>query len=110
MSKTREQQIELRDLRDRVAYLEKKLESKNKMVAQFCHATSNTLQPDILRKVIGTMKETDEKNAEIHNLSAAVLVEAADEIEVYRNICLGLFEIFDDLGYDVGDVKEHLPS
>ena len=84
--------IELNFLRERVAYLEREMERKNKVVAQFCHATSNTLQPDNLLK------------------ASQIAAEAAKQIDLYRNICLGLFQICDDLGLDVGDVKEHLPN
>jgi|18_taG_2_1085343.scaffolds.fasta_scaffold50801_2 hypothetical protein len=84
--------IELRQLKDRVAYLEKEIERKNKVVAQFCHATSNTLQPDNLLN------------------ASQVAAEAAKQIKTYQAICLGLFEICDDLGLDIGDVKEHLPN
>ncbi len=84
--------IELRQLKERVAYLERELERKNKVVAQFCHATSNTLQPDNLLN------------------ASQVAAEAAKQIETYQAICLGLFEICDDLGLDIGDVKEHLPN
>ena len=62
------------------------------MVAQFCHATSNTLQPDNLLN------------------ASQVAAEAAKQIKTYQAICLGLFEICDDLGLDIGDVKEHLPN
>ena len=84
--------IELDFLRERVAYLEREIERKNKVVAQFCHATSNTLQPDNLLK------------------ASQIAAEAAKQIDLYRGICLGLFKICDDLGLDVGDVKEHLPN
>ena len=84
--------IELRQLKERVAYLEKEIERKNKVVAQFCHATSNTLQPDNLLN------------------ASQVAAEAAKQIETYQAICLGLFEICHDLGYDIGDVKDHLPN
>ena len=84
--------IELRQLKDRVAYLEKELERKNKVVAQFCHATSNTLQPDNLLK------------------ASQVAAEAAKQIKTYQDICLGLFEICHNLGYDIGNIKERLPS
>ena len=84
--------IELKQLKERVAYLEKEIERKNKVVAQFCHATSNTLQPDNLLN------------------ASQVAAEAAKQIKTYQAICLGLFQICDDLGLDVGDVKEHLPN
>ena len=84
--------IELNFLRERVAYLEREIERKNKVVAQFCHATSNTLQPDNLLN------------------ASQVAAEAAKQIKTYQAICLGLFEICHDLGYDIGDVKDHLPS
>ena len=84
--------IELDFLRERVAYLEREIERKNKVVAQFCHATSNTLQPDTLLN------------------ASQIAAEAVKLIDLYRGICLGLFKICDDLGLDIGDVKEQLPN
>ena len=75
-----------------IASLKKKRESDRKLVAQFCHATNNSLQPDRL-------------------LEAAKASEAAaKEIELLRSICLGLFKWAEDLGYDIGDVKSQFPS
>ena len=42
--------------------------------------------------------------------ASQIAAEAVKQIDLYRNICLGLFQICDDLGLDVGDVKEHLPN
>lgn len=75
-----------------IASLKAKLKSQHKAVAQFCHATNNSLQPDIL-------------------LQASKAAEAAaKEIELLRSICLGLFKWAEDLGYDIGDVKSQFPS
>ena len=71
---------------------DRRRESDRKLVAQFCHATNNSLQPDRL-------------------LEAAKAAEAAaKEIELLRSICLGLFKWAEDLGYDIGDVKSQFPS
>mgnify|MGYP003141598609 FL=1 len=84
--------IELNELKERVAYLEKEIERKNKVVAQFCHATGNSLQPETLLR------------------ASEATLEAAEQIKIYQDICLKLFAWAEDLGYDIGDVKSQLPN